>query len=453
VQVEEGSWAMRPVTPRGFRDVLLTEAAERREVAGRVGDVFESWGYGFVETPVVEEYATLEAGAGGSLEGTAFRLFDLDGTLLALRPEMTLPIARVVASRLVGQPGPHRLCYVADVFREKESLRGEARQFAQAGVELVGAAGPAADAEVVAVLVEALEAVGLPSFTVGVGTVAVLRALLAGSGLDDTWQASVMRAAHERNLVEIDRLAGDAALEGAVADALRAVPRLRGGTDAIDRCRRYAAACRCAGAVDALAETWRLLEAAGVASRVSVDFGILRSFEYYTGLIVEAYAPGLGLPLGGGGRYDGVLEAFEAPAPAAGFALSVERVQIALAEQGAAPRVRGLDAVVGGRDAARVLATARALRLAGLRVRVAASTDPATIRAEADASRAAGALLACDDGLVAPIGADGSPGAARPLPVPVPRPGAGPAGPAGPAAPAARSDTGPPAPIEGGERS
>lgn len=410
---------MRPVTPRGFRDVLLTEAAERRVVAQHFGDVFEAWGYGFVETPVVEEYATLEAGAGGSLEGTAFRLFDVDGSLLALRPEMTVPIARVVASRLQGQPGPHRLCYVADVFREKESLRGEARQFAQAGVEFVGAAGPSADAEVVAILVEALEGAGLPSFTVGVGTVAVLRALLAGSGRDVAWQALVMRAAHERNLVEIDRLAGDAALEPAVADALRAVPRLRGGAEAIERCRAYAAACGCAGAVDALADTWRLLEAAGVAQRVRVDFGILRSFDYYTGLIVEAYAPGLGLPLGGGGRYDGVLAAFGAPAPAAGFALSVERVQIALAQQGAAPRVRGLDAVVGGDDPAATFAAARALRRAGRRVRVASAADPVAIRAEADAAGARGAVLVTSDGLIAPIGADGTLGAARTVPEPL----------------------------------
>jgi ATP phosphoribosyltransferase len=416
---------MRPVTPRGFRDVLLTEAAERRAVARSMGDVFEAWGYGFVETPVVEEYATLEAGAGGSLEGTAFRLFDLDGSLLALRPEMTLPIARVVASRLVGQPGPHRLCYVADVFREKESLRGEARQFTQAGVEFVGAAGAVADAEVVAVLVEALEGAGLPSFTVGVGTVAVLRALLARSGRDAEWQASVMRAAHERNLVEIDRLAGDTGLDPAVSEALRAVPRLRGDAGAIERCRAYAAACGCAGAVDDLAETWRLLEAAGVASRASVDFGILRSFDYYTGLIVEAYAPGLGLPLGGGGRYDGVLAAFGAPSPAAGFALSVERVLIALAEQGAAPAVRGLDAVIGGDDAAKVLAAARGMRRAGKRVRVAASADPAAIRAEAEAAGAGCAVLACDDGLIAPIGAEGTPGASRPVPPPVAREGGG----------------------------
>ena len=93
---------MRPVTPRGFRDVLVQEAAERRAVARCLAGVFESFGYGFVETPALEEYRSLEAAAGSSFEGTAFRMVDLDGSLLALRPEMTLPIARLAASRLAG---------------------------------------------------------------------------------------------------------------------------------------------------------------------------------------------------------------------------------------------------------------------------------------------------------------------------------------------------------------
>ena len=136
------------------------EAAEREVLERRLGDVFSAWGYGLVETPVVERLDALEAAA-GPLEGTAFRLVDLDGRLLALRPEMTVPIARLVASRMAEQPGPHRLRYAADVFREHESLRGQARQFTQVGVELLGASGPAADAEVVALLVEALAAAGL----------------------------------------------------------------------------------------------------------------------------------------------------------------------------------------------------------------------------------------------------------------------------------------------------
>jgi ATP phosphoribosyltransferase len=397
---------MRPTTPRGFRDALFQEAAERRVISDAIGDCFESWGYGLVETPAVEEYRTLEAGAGSSLEGTAFRLFDVDGTLLALRPEMTLPIARLVATRLAGTAGPYRMRYTADVYREHASLRGEARQFTQAGIELVGLGGPASDAEVVSAVVEALAATGLREFTVGIGTVAVLNALLDASRGDGTWRADVMAAAHKGDLVGLERLTRVGGIDPAVAVALRAVPRIGGGADAVQRCREAVGPTGCAGALDSLAETWRLLEATGVSPRVRIDFGIMRSFDYYTGLIVEAYAPGLGVALGGGGRYDEVLAAFGAPMPAAGVALSLERVQIALREQGVEPVVRGLDAVIGGPQAAEVLLAAARLRASGSRVRVAPGADAAEVSLDAARQAAARALFA-RDGSVFELDAEG----------------------------------------------
>jgi len=398
---------MRPATPRGFRDVLFQEAAERRAVSDAIGDAFESWGFRAVETPAVEEYRTLEAGAGASLEGTAFRLFDVDGTLLALRPEMTLPIARLAATRLAGSPGPYRIRYAAEVYREQASLRGEARQFTQTGIELVGVNGPASDAEVVSVLVEALAAAGLTEFTVGIGTVAVLRALLDASGGDADWRDEVMRAAHKGDLVGLERLTRRERIDAAAAAALRAVPRIGGGADAIERCRELVAAAGCGSALDGLAETWRLLEATGATERVRIDFGIMRSFDYYTGLIIEAYAPGLGLPLGGGGRYDDVLATFGAPMPAAGFALSLERVRIALQEQGVTPETPGLDAVIAGPDAAEVLRAAARLRASGSRVRVSPGADACTAVAEAEREGAGRALLA-RDGRVFALAEDGS---------------------------------------------
>ena len=355
--------------------------------------VFAGYGFRFVETPAVEEYHTLEAGAGASWENSAFRMVDLDGSLLALRPEMTLPIARLAASRLGDQPGPQRLCYAADVYREQASLRGEARQFTQVGVELLGANGPSSDAEVVCVLVDVLAAVGLRKFTVGMGTVAVLRALIEAAGAGDAWAAELLAAAHARNLVAFDRLACADGVEPAVGEALRRVVRIGGSREAIGECRRVADAVGCAGSLDALESTWELIEAAGVADRVRVDFGILRSFDYYTGLIVEAYAPGLGLPLGGGGRYDDVLASFGAPMPAAGFALSLERVMIALAAQDVAIPVRGLDAVVGG-EPEQVARTAARLRAAGWTVRMSASRDVATLDAEAVSAGASWRVLA-----------------------------------------------------------
>ncbi len=406
---------MRPVTPRGFRDVLFEEAAEREAVGAAMRDAFLAFGFRFVETPALEQVRTLEAAPGAAVGGGAFRMVDLDGSLLALRPEMTLPIARLAASRLAGEVPPHRLCYAAEVFREQASLRGEARQFTQLGVELLGVNGAASDAEVIAVLVEALRASGLRDFTVGVGTVAVLRALIDAAGGSDEWRAGVLAAAHARNLVGLDRLSCESGIDPRVGEALREVVRVAGGREAVGECRAVAGAAGCGDALRELEETWELLEAAGVADAIRVDFGILRSFDYYTGLIVEAYAPGLGLPLGGGGRYDDVLAAFDAPMPAAGFALSLERVMIALAEQGVGVPVRALDAVVGG-DAVEVARQAAALRAAGWRVRASKSRDRAALAAEARAAGAPAWLVAGDPG--ATLTAGGSIALAPVVPAP-----------------------------------
>jgi len=382
---------MRPVTARGFRDVLPAEAAEREVVARRFAETTSAWGYELVETPIVEDLVSLEAAA-GDLDGIAFRLVDSDGRLLALRPDMTVPIARLVASRMAGESGPLRFRYAAEVFREHESLRGQMRGFSQLGVELVGEGGPAADAEVVAVMVEGLDGVGISDFTVGVGTVAVLHALVAAADADAAWGRSVLEAAHNRNLVGLDELAR-AAGDERVARALRAVPRIRGGAEAIDACRAATDGLGCEDALDDLSATWELLVAAGVSDRVVIDFSVMRAFDYYTGLVVEAFAPGLGLPLGGGGRYDGVLAAYDSPSPAAGFALGLERVMIALVEQGAEVSVTPLDAVVGGQPAAAIRAAA-GLRATGKRVALSSRTGAELV---AEAARL-GALEAIEAG-------------------------------------------------------
>jgi ATP phosphoribosyltransferase len=356
---------MRPATARGFRDVLPQEAAEREAVAARMAETFSAWGYALVETPVVEDLAALEAAA-GPLQGTTFRLIDLDGRLLALRPDMTVPIARLVASHLSAESGPFRFRYGAQVFREHESLRGQAREFTQVGVELVGEAGPAADAEVVSLLVAALEAAGLPDFTVALGTVAVLHAIVAAAGAPASWGEAVLGAAHDRNLVGLDALARELG-DSPAADALSTVPRIRGGREAIEACRAATERLGCEPALDELSSAFDLIAAAGASERVVIDFSVMRSFDYYTGLVVEAYAPGLGLPIGGGGRYDSVLAAYDAASPAAGFALGLERVMIALVEQDASVTVPALDAVVGG-EAAAALSTALVLRAAGWRL-------------------------------------------------------------------------------------
>ncbi|MHB8741407.1 MAG: ATP phosphoribosyltransferase regulatory subunit, partial [Coriobacteriia bacterium] len=388
-------------------------------VVGSLSAVFSAWGYDPVETPVVEEASTLQTGIPGEIERSAFRLFDLDGSLLALRPELTVPIARLTASRLAGTPGPHRVRYATEVFREQASLRGQARQFTQVGVEFIGARGPAADSEVVLLLIAALEASGLRSFVIGLGTAEVLRALLDKAGGSDEWREAMIAAAQSRNLVEIERLAAREDLTPELTRAFVELPRTRGGRDAFERCESLVSACECTEVACSLRETWRTLDALGYGDRIQIDFGIMRSLDYYTGMQIEAYAPGLGLPLAGGGRYDRLLSAFGHPAPAAGFAIGLERLMIALAEQSATPRLQPLDAVLGGRMPAEVFRAAIALRAAGWRIRLATGRTGTALVREADDFGALEALVV-EDGAIIRVDRNGEP--ATPLGDPIPEP-------------------------------
>jgi ATP phosphoribosyltransferase regulatory subunit len=325
-----------PVTPRGFKDVLPEEARWRESITTKVQAVLSSWGYAPIETPTLEVLEVLEQG--GRLNETSFRLFDSDGALLVLRPDVTLPIARMVASRLKSVVEPLRFRYVQPVFREEESLRGQVREFTQIGVESIGFSGAAADAEIILLLVEALRACGLGEFTIAICTVGVLRDLLsvivANSELSEQWRPAVLAACHQNNVVEIARLANEPCIDRRYGTALQALLALRGRKEAIEQCRILMEPLGCTDGLDVLEQTYGVIEQVGVANFVTVDFSVMSAFDYYTGLVFEAYAPRLGVSLGSGGRYDRTLEAYGARAPAAGFAFNLERVMMALLKQG-----------------------------------------------------------------------------------------------------------------------
>ena len=335
---------MNYVTPAGFRDVLTDEAQQRERITRAVQERFAARGYLPIETPTLEVMDVMRAG--GRLAGSPFRFFDARGDLLAMRPDVTLQVARMTATRLAGQPGPFRFRYLQRVFREAEAeMQAKARELTQMGIECIGEEGPEADAEVVGLLAEALDVAGARGYTLALATVGVLRALLEASGAPAWWKEQVLDAYHASNFVELDRLTAPAgagpspdAEPGARASAppvfaaaIRALPRIRGGRAAIDEVRALVAPLGCEDGLDAFARTYDLLEEAGLGERILVDFSVMSSFDYYTGLVFEAYAPGLGTPLGSGGRYDNMIAAYGESRPAAGFAFFLEQAMAAAA--------------------------------------------------------------------------------------------------------------------------
>lgn len=323
-------------TPRGTRDLLPAEVSLRRSVEARVRAAFARFGYREVVTPVFERAAVLAQGATPAQRQQTFQFFSPEGEVLALRSDLTTPIARLVAQRLGGEPRPLRLAYVADVFRWAEPGGGRRRQFAQAGVELVGAAGPAADAEVVLVAVRALEEAGVSDFRIDLGQVSFFSALLSESGLGPQDQEIVHEAFLTKDWVGLDATLRQACPDAARRRAIMALTELRGGREALDRGRAIAAQVGNGRAGRALADletVLGLLEDFGVAGRVRVDLGLVKDLSYYTGMVLEGYVPHLGYTLCTGGRYDGLYAQFGRAEAATGFALGLERVTEALARE------------------------------------------------------------------------------------------------------------------------
>lgn len=324
-------------TARGFRDILPKEALARERISATVRDCFAEHGYLPVETPLLEDRAALERG--GRIKNTPFQLFDADGNLLMLRPDLTLPVARLVAGHVRAEELPARFRYNAPVVREQQSLRGQPRQFTQLGVELVGTDGAAAEVEVVRLLAEALATLEVPAWRVVFGSVTPLTALLANCAPSPDFHERVLALVHDSDLVTLDELVdATPTLKPSAVRALHAIPRMHGGLEVIDKIDALLAEADVSVAERGCQELRALVAKLGDLfddGRASFDFSIINSFDYYTGIIFKAYSEGIAGSLASGGRYDAVLANLGRPGLAAcGFALSLERLQEVLGEPG-----------------------------------------------------------------------------------------------------------------------
>jgi ATP phosphoribosyltransferase regulatory subunit len=322
---------IHPIPP-GTRDVLPDEMRELRRLHATLIEAFESRGYGEVSTPAIEYDEVLGRGDGRTAS-SAYRFFDERGELLALRSDMTVPIARLVASRYPKAQMPLRLCYLASAFRAVRPQRGQMREFTQAGVELIGAPAPAGTAEVVEVLETTLDAVGLDRAVIGLGDADLYRQLLTELGIEGAARDSILGRLAMHDLVgleaELSEVAGISDEQCATCVALS---QLRGGSEVLEEARAMGGPA-VERAIARIQETFEALEERGAADRVRIDFGLLSALGYYSGAILEVYDPALGHVLGGGGRYDGLLKRFGVDLPAAGFALYLERVHVAQMEE------------------------------------------------------------------------------------------------------------------------
>ena len=315
---------IHPIPP-GTRDVLPDEMRELRALTETLRARFEATGYGEISTPTMEYEEVLRRGDERAA-GAGYRLFDEHGQVLVLRSDMTIPIARVVATRYEHEEPPFRLCYFGNAYREVDRRSGQAHEFLQTGIELIGQPEPQGDAEVAALVIEALSDAGLSRHRLGLGDGSLYRTLLAELEVPEDERRPLLEALSRRDLVGVERRVDQLGLASSASDLLTRLPTLRGGPEVLELGRDEPVS----PAVENLRACYELLAERGVVDRVIFDLGLVRELGYYTGAVFEINDPAVGFAIGGGGRYDDLLGRFGRSLPACGVALDVQRVHIAL---------------------------------------------------------------------------------------------------------------------------
>ncbi len=381
--------------PQGVVDLVYEDAASKRELESALRGCFRAWSYDELIPPSFEYADTLASEAGTQLAEEMYRFTDRDGRTLALRPDLTIPAARVVATRLYDQPMPLRLFYVGSVFRYEAPQAGRQREFTQAGVELIGAGTPAADAEVLALIVEALRTAGLSQFQLALGQMAFFRGLLAELDAPAPAVQALQGAIDRKNPADLAAALDQLAVGEPLRPAFSALPQLNGGPQVLQQGRAICVNQAMHAALDWLEALHGLLAGYGVAGDITFDLGETRGMAYYTGITFKGYTPGLGFSICSGGRYDDLVGHFGRPQPAVGCALWVDRILLARQRQGWQPAPLAPDLLWAANPCPDCLRVLLALRRRGLRVELdVAGAGPEALSQRA-ASRGIARVAAC----------------------------------------------------------
>ena len=319
-------------TVRGMRDLLGEEAQTFTYIISKARETSALYGYREVITPVVEPLELLSAKSGEEIRQRMFIFKDLGDRNVALRPEFTASIARLATTALKNEPKPLRLFSVGSVYRYDEPQRGRYREFWQSNFELMGSNKPEADAEIILLTDRLMKTLGLQGYAFKIGHIGVIRGILSQENVDEKTQNAVLQRMDKKEYDEAFRLVQSEKCRGMLEGLLQ----LKGKDwlETVEKIKAYVADYEKAkAAAENLNDVLKLVTESGCPVE-TVEPAFARGLEYYTGMIFEIYIPQLDIALGGGGRYDKLIEAFGGdPTPAVGAAHGIDRIALALQAQ------------------------------------------------------------------------------------------------------------------------
>jgi histidyl-tRNA synthetase len=324
-------------TVRGMRDFLPEDAEKLRYVEQVARELAVLYGYEEILTPVVESYELLAAKSGEEIRQRMYVFKDLGGRKVALRPEFTASVARLVATKLKNAPKPLKLFCFGSLYRYDEPQYGRFREFWQANYELMGSNKPEADAEILAITNNLLKKLGLRNYYFKIGHVGILRGILSQEGIQEERQNYIMQLLDKRRWKEALATIRQLGASQRCLTALKKIFETRGKAtlDVLKKTEKTVQSYESGvAATENLRQILTLATTGGKGFETLIEPGFARGLEYYTGIIFEAYVPELGVALCGGGRYDKLIELFGGePTPAVGVAQGVDRIVLAIKKQ------------------------------------------------------------------------------------------------------------------------
>ena len=306
-------------TPDGLNDILEYETALKREAEAAAMHVFKSFGYFEVQPPSIEFYDVFSS----MDQEDMIKFFDSAGRILTLRPDLTTPIARIAATKMSSLPMPRRIFYVGNAFRDTSAYRGALqKEFTQAGIELIGESTPESDAEIIAVTIRTLLAMGLTDFQIEVGQIEYFNGLM--EDIEPEIAAQMRELIDDKNVVALTEIANRYIHDEEIREIVLDLPNRFGDISILEvqPCPNE----RTRAALDNLKEICEIVKEYELEKYVSIDLSLVAKFKYYTGMILKGFARGLGFSICGGGRYDNLIEEFGTPIPATGVAMGIDRL-------------------------------------------------------------------------------------------------------------------------------
>jgi len=314
------------ITPEGTRDIVLKECKIKRMLQKNIEKILDSWGYDEIITPTIEFYDTINSGFEALREEELYKFFDNKGKIMALRPDMTIPIARVVASKFKEVKEPLKFRYCANVFRVHESLGGKKNEYTDCGVELIGEVEEKSDLEILVTALDVLNVLEKYKYKLEIGNVRFFNSAVEELNLDYDEKTKLSQLIHRKSLKELEEYLDSLNLNERYRKLFLKLPWLFGGKEILEEGKKYCFNKEMKESIEYLKNLSKDLEQLGYGDIVYYDLGMVPTVNYYTGITFRGYVDGVGTTVLSGGRYDKLISKFGEDWPAVGFSINLDSV-------------------------------------------------------------------------------------------------------------------------------